>query len=138
MQKPFFSIVVVSLNPGERLKNTLKSIVRQTYTDYEVILKVGGSTDGSLGFLESEEITNDKNQIKIIQKKDQGIYDAMNQAVAVISGRYVLFLNCGDYFYSDTVLEEVATFIERDKKTTIATYAKGEFSICSGVIFLVN
>lgn len=129
MQKPFFSIVVVSLNPGDRLKNTLKSIVRQTYTDYEVILKDGGSTDGSLGFLESEETTKDRNQIKIIQKKDQGIYDAMNQAIAAISGRYVLFLNCGDYFYSDTVLEEVAAFIERDKKTTIATYAKGEFAI---------
>ena len=48
MQKPFFSIIVVALNPGKRLEKTLESIVNQTFTDYEVILKDGGSTDGSL------------------------------------------------------------------------------------------
>ena len=111
MQKPFFSIVVVSLNPGERLKNTLNSIWNQTFTDYEVILKDGGSSDGSLQELIEDGYFEDKNQIKIIQKKDKSIYDGMNQAVQEVSGRYVQFLNCGDYFYSETVLEEVAAYI---------------------------
>ena len=66
MQKPFFSIVVVSLNPGERMKNTLNSILQQTYGDYEVILKDGGSKDGSLQRLLEEGYFEDKNQIKII------------------------------------------------------------------------
>ena len=111
MQKPFFSIVVVSLNPGERLKKTLDSILQQTYTDYEVILKDGGSSDGSLQELVDGGYFINKNQIKIIQKKDAGIYDGMNQAVTEVTGNYVLFLNCGDYFYSSTVLEEVAKYI---------------------------
>ena len=113
MQKPFFSIVVVSLNPGERLKKTLDSIVKQTYTNYEVILKDGGSSDGSLSGLQEKGYFESKKQIKIIQEKDKSIYDGMNQAVAKVSGKYVQFLNCGDYFYSDRVLEEVAAFIEK-------------------------
>ena len=43
-----FSIIVVALNPGEKLEKTLKSIFSQTCTDYEIILKDGGSRDGSM------------------------------------------------------------------------------------------
>lgn len=121
MQKPFFSIVVVSLNPGERLKKTLDSIVNQTFTDYEVILKDGGSTDGSLDELQQNGYFKDKKQIVIQQKKDKSIYDGMNQALSMVKGKYIQFLNCGDYFYSNTVLEEVAEFIENEKKKTRGT-----------------
>ena len=116
MQRPFFSIVVVSLNPGDRLKKTLDSIVNQTFLNYEIILKDGGSTDGSLDELQKNGYFEDKNQIKIQQKKDEGIYDGMNQALSLVQGRYVQFLNCGDYFYSDTVLEEAAGFMEAERK----------------------
>lgn len=43
-----FSILVVSLNPGDKLLQTLQSIEKQTCRDYEVIIKDGGSTDGSM------------------------------------------------------------------------------------------
>lgn len=119
MQKPFFSIVVVALNPGERLEKTLKSIENQTFKDYEVILKDGGSTDGSLEKLRQQGYFENKNQIVIQQKKDKSIYDGMNQAVSLVKGYYVLFLNCGDYFYSDTVLAEVAEFIRSENKNSI-------------------
>ena len=123
MQKPFFSIVVVSLNPGERLKKTLDSIGNQTFTDYEVVLKDGGSTDDSLEKLKLDGYFENKNQIVIQQKRDKSIYDGMNQAVSLATGRYVLFLNCGDYFYSDRVLEEVAEFIHDDRKLKVSTAA---------------
>ena len=114
MQKPFFSIVVVSLNPGERLEKTLNSILSQTYQNYEVILKDGGSKDGSLKTLQEQGFFEDKPQIRVIQKSDKSIYDGMNQAVSYVGGRYVQFLNCGDYFYSVTVLEEAAEFIRNN------------------------
>lgn len=119
MQKPFFSIVVVALNPGERLKETLESIEKQTFRDYEVILKDGGSSDGSLERLQRQGYFENKNQILIQQMEDESIYDGMNQAVALVKGRYVLFLNCGDYFYSDTVLQKVADFIQVARKGEI-------------------
>ena len=42
-----FSIITVSYNPGEKLRGTLRSVAAQSFTDYEVIVKDGGSTDGS-------------------------------------------------------------------------------------------
>ncbi len=124
MQKPFFSIVVVSLNPGERLEKTLNSILSQTYKDYEVILKDGGSKDGSLEKLQRCGFFENRKQIRVIRKSDKSIYDGMNQAVSYVNGKYVQFLNCGDYFYSDTVLQEVAEFIEDDEKKNIGMSAK--------------
>ena len=129
MQRPFFSIVVVSLNPGERLERTLNSILEQTYINYEVILKDGGSTDGSLSGLQEIGFFDNKNQIKIIEQKDKSIYDGMNQAVSYTKGRYVQFLNCGDYFYSDRVLEEVADYIVKQRKERIKSNIAGDFAI---------
>lgn len=114
MQTKFFSIVVVSLNSGKRLQETLQSILRQTYRDYEVIIKDGGSKDGSLDFLTEEKILENNPQIRLIQEKDKSIYDGMNQAVAYVTGQYVQFLNCGDLFYDESVLEKVVEFIKRD------------------------
>lgn len=128
MQKPFFSIVVVSLNPGERLEKTLNSITNQTFQDYEVILKDGGSTDGSLEGLQNQGYFENKNQVRMIQRKDQSIYDGMNQAVSYVKGKYVQFLNCGDYFYSETVLEEVARFINADEKQSKVIYYGNQYN----------
>ena len=80
-----FSIIVVCLNAGEKLHSTLKSILEQTETDYEVVIKDGGSTDGS-----TEQVMQDE-KIRLITQKDKGIYDAMNQAVGYAGGEYFFF-----------------------------------------------
>jgi glycosyltransferase involved in cell wall biosynthesis len=46
VQRPFFTLILVSLNPGDALGRTLESITRQTVSDYEILIKDGGSTDG--------------------------------------------------------------------------------------------
>lgn len=106
--KPFFSIIVVCLNPGQKLKKTLESIQNQTFRDYEVIVKDGKSNDGSLACLTEFP---DKEKVRLIEKEDRGIYDAMNQAAARAEGEYIYYLNCGDLFYSGKVLEEMQKFI---------------------------
>jgi len=115
MQMKFFSIVVVSLNSGKRLKETLYSILKQSYTNYEVIIKDGDSTDGSLDFLVEENLLDEYPQICLVREKDKSIYDGMNQALTYANGRYVQFLNCGDLFYEENVLQRVADYIEKDK-----------------------
>ncbi len=105
----FYSIIVVCLNPGDKLKETLESIEKQNFCSFQVIVKDGGSTDGSLKY--AKELAARDNRICIVQKKDSGIYDAMNQAVEEAAGRYVYFLNCGDHFYSENVLDQMAGFI---------------------------
>lgn len=104
-----FSIIVVALNAGDKLRETVDSILSQTYGDYEVVVKDGGSRDGSVKALPEDE------RIKVYEEKDTGIYDAMNQAVAKAEGDYILFLNCGDHFYDDKVLERAAACIDREQ-----------------------
>ena len=87
---PFFSIIVVCLNPGEKLLQTLQSIQKQEFRDYEIVLKDGGSTDGSL-----QKLYPGQSGLLVVTKPDRGIYDAMNQAVEEAKGRFVFFLNCG-------------------------------------------
>lgn len=107
-----FSIITVSYNPGEKLRETLRSVAAQSFTDYEVIVKDGGSTDGSTDFLKGSE-GEGLNRVWFYEEKDKGIYDAMNRAVGYAKGQYVLFLNCGDLLADENVLERVNEVIER-------------------------
>lgn len=109
MVEPKFSILVVCLNPGDKLKMTLESIRGQTFRDYEVIIKDGGSSDGSLAVLKEAEESFPS--IRLIEKADTGIYDAMNQAVSEARGKFLYFLNCGDMFYDENVLADMERII---------------------------
>lgn len=110
-----FSIITVSYNPGEKLRETLRSVAAQSFTDYEVIVKDGGSTDGSTDFLKGSE-GEGLNRVRFYEEKDKGIYDAMNRAVSYAGGEYVLFLNCGDLLADENVLERVHEVIERTER----------------------
>lgn len=103
-----FSVIVVCLNPGEKLNQTLDSILSQTYADYEIVVKDGGSRDGSVETMRMDS------RIRFFREKDGGIYEAMNQAVAHAKGDFVLFLNCGDLFPDEKVLERTSSYIDRE------------------------
>lgn len=104
-----FSVITVCLNAGNYLHETIKSTLMQTYRNFEIIVKDGYSTDDSI-----ENISNDA-RIRLIQKKDTGIYDAMNQGIDAATGDYLVFMNAGDLFYANTVLQEVAEKIEKNR-----------------------
>lgn len=110
MKQSRFSIIVVCLNAGNKLTETVNSILAQTYTDYEIVVKDGFSKDGSVESLPINE------KIQIYREKDTGIYEAMNQAIEKAQGQYLLFLNCGDLFHDNTVLEQVNRCITEDER----------------------
>ena len=108
-----FSVVVVCYNAGKKLTDTVASILDQTDADYEIVVKDGGSTDGSLEALKdlvSERAMEDR--LRLICEKDAGIYDAMNAALKHVTGEYVIFMNCGDAFYDAEVLKKVSEAID--------------------------
>jgi len=115
---PMFSIVVVSLNPGDKLLATVQSIEKQSFTDYEVVIKDGGSKDGSQEklsrYLDGAPELNAR--VRVIREADKSIYDGMNQAVGYARGEYIYFLNCGDLFVDGEVLARLHESISEDKK----------------------
>ena len=101
MKGPSFSVIVVSYNAGDKLTETVKSILRQTCGDFEIIVKDADSSDGSV-----ERLPQD-HRIRLIRGKDGGIYEAMNIALSHATGDWIYFLNCGDLLHDETVLEKV-------------------------------
>lgn len=100
-----FSVITVCFNAGDKLKNTLENVLAQNEKDFEIIVKDGGSNDGSLDNIPKDD------RIKVFVEKDKGIYDAMNAAVSKAVGDYVIFMNCGDAFFDNDVLKNTASFI---------------------------
>ena len=112
-----FSIITVALNPGEKLEATLDSVLGQSCKDAEVVLQDGGSRDGALErWLETHEQTPERERVQIISEKDAGIYDAMNRAVERAGGEFLLFLNCGDIFWDDRVLERTLDVLAEEER----------------------
>lgn len=115
-----FSVIVVCLNAGEKLNDTLSSILKQDYKDFEIVVKDGKSKDGSI-----EKMIQD-DAIKLFVEEDKSIYDAMNQAIAHANGEYYIFMNCGDRFHDEKVLSAVAGIIEKEKKSGEAMIVYGK------------
>ena len=95
------------MNAGCDLSGTIQNILAQTYCNFEIIIKDGGSTDGSI-----DSIPDDK-RIQFIQKKDTSIYDAMNQGIEAAESDFSIFINAGDCFYDHDVLQKFADAISK-------------------------
>ena len=105
---PLITIITVSYNAVTTIKETIISVVTQSYPNIEYIIIDGGSTDGTLDIIK-------KYQDKItywVSEPDKGIYDAMNKGLARANGDYVVFLNAGDRFPAADTIEKVALAAE--------------------------
>lgn len=97
------SVITVNYNDLNGLKSTVDSVINQTYKCIEYIVIDGGSNDGSKEFIDSH-----KNYFFYsVSEKDKGIYNAMNKGLAISTGEYVIFMNSGDVFFDNNVVEAV-------------------------------
>ena len=106
-----FSVVTVVLNDVNGLRKTKESLFLQNFRDVEWIVCDGGSSDGTVSYLD-----NLTEGFKWISQPDQGIYDAMNRGVSMASGDYVVFMNAGDTFYDGDVLSKVVKTMSANNK----------------------
>jgi len=101
------TIITVSYNAVTVIEETIKSVLNQTYKNIEYIIIDGGSTDGT-----KEVIKKYANQLSYwISEPDKGIYDAMNKGISKANGEWINFMNAGDSFVDNNVLEKVSKFL---------------------------
>ena len=128
------SIITITYNNAEGLRRTIQSVQAQTFRDFEHIIVDGGSTDGSVEIIRQyadseairlegyKAIRQEKNgkaddtlpnrpiassPLIWISEKDRGVYDAQNKGIRLAHGEYCYFLNAGDTFCVDDVLERM-------------------------------
>lgn len=99
-----YSIITVNFNNKEGLRKTIESVIHQTFRDFEFIIIDGGSTDGSTDVLREYSA-----QINYwVSEPDGGIYQGMNKGIQKATGEYLNFMNSGDCFYNQDVLQHVS------------------------------
>lgn len=104
------SVITINYNNRDGLLRTIKSVVGQTCHDFEYIVIDGGSTDGSV-----EVIKEYADYIDYwVSEPDKGIYNAMNKGVRAAHGEFSQFLNSGDWYESNIVIDSVLCYLSKD------------------------
>lgn len=106
MEKNKVSVITICFNSANFIEATIKSVFAQTYKNVEYIIIDGGSTDGTCEIIENYRLKLSYYS----SEKDGGIYDAMNKGVRHALGEWVIFMNSGDCFSSNDVLENVMKY----------------------------
>lgn len=103
------SIVTISYNAEKTIENTLRSVLNQTYDDFEYIIKDGGSSDNTNVIVNKYKSEFEKKKIPMthIVSRDNGIYAAMNQAIDSCNGQWIQFINADDELFDNTTLEQI-------------------------------
>lgn len=125
---PLISIVTVTYNAGEVLERTLRSVEAQAYPRIEHLLIDACSKDATLSLVRQyvERNTQPLHNIRILSEPDKGLYDAMNKAIGMADGEYIVFLNAGDKLHTSNTIEEMVQKIDWEHRGVNPAVVYGE------------
>lgn len=103
------SIITVCYNAEKTIRNTIESVLRQTYINYEYIIQDGLSVDSTMKIVEEYAVKFQEADISYRYEsvQDSGIYNAMNKATEKARGEWCIYMNADDSFYNERVLQDV-------------------------------
>ena len=107
------SIITVTFNSAATVRDTIESVLRQSCSDYEYIVKDGGSKDNTLEIVQ-EYAQKFGDRLKVISEPDEGIYDAMNKGMEVATGDVIGILNSDDFYTSNDALQTITNAFENN------------------------
>lgn len=113
---PLFTVITVCYQAEECIEKTIRSVLEQTFTDYEYLVIDGLSTDGTAALAASYTAAFEEKGISYVvtSERDRGIYHAMNKGIERAKGQWMVFLNASDTFYDSRVLRQVSAAVQTD------------------------
>lgn len=105
------SIITATFNSGSTLRDTMESVLAQSYPDVEHIIVDGGSTDNTMDIVKEYE-SRYNGRLHYISESDRGLYDAMNKGISMATGEVVGILNSDDLLMDNGVLADIAKAFE--------------------------
>lgn len=91
------TVIIATLNAESFISNALESVMKQTYTNFEVLIIDGGSTDNT------KSIAKKFPKVKIMDQFGKGLFDAWNQGIRLSDSAFIAFLDSDDYWELDTL-----------------------------------
>lgn len=119
---PKVSVVIPTYNRGEYISETLKSVLSQTYTDFEVVVVDDGSTDDTKRILQPFE-----SKIKLVEQPNSERAVARNNGIENSSGEYIAFLDSDDLWKENKLAKQVEV-LDRCK----------QYAMCYGQSLRIN
>lgn len=112
---PLVSIITVSFNSEKTIKDTIESVLNQTYEKIEYLIIDGKSKDQTVQIAESyvDKFREKGYSYQIISENDSGIYDAMNKGIYLATGEIIGIINSDDWYEPQTVDRMMQTY-EKD------------------------
>jgi len=118
------SIITAAYNSAETIRDTIESVLIQTYPDIEYIIVDGLSKDNTVAIVK-EYMPRFNGRMLWVSEKDKGMYDAMNKGIRMATGEVVGIINSDDFYYRDNVIAKIVKVFE-DQKVE-ATFADVRF-----------
>lgn len=122
MNEFMFSIITVAYNSADTIRDTIESVLNQTYDKYEYIIVDGKSKDNTLEIVKEYE-EKFKGKLKYISEPDHGIYDAMNKGISMAKGKLIGIINSDDWYEKDA-LENIIHNYQDDDYTVYYGYMR--------------
>jgi len=109
------SVITVSLNSEKYIRETIDSVLSQSYCDVEYIIVDGGSVDGTVGIVKSygDRIG------EFTSSPDLNMYDAINKGCKLASGEYIGVLNSDDLYCDAHVISDLVLFLKKNPASAI-------------------
>ncbi len=101
------SLITVTFNSGATLRDTIESVLAQTYKDIEYIVVDGLSQDNTVDIIK-EYAPRFAGRMRWISEPDKGLYDAMNKGIRMATGDVVGIINSDDFYHRNDVIAKVA------------------------------
>lgn len=116
MHSPVVSVIIPTFNRGHLISRSIKSVLNQTFKDYEIIVVDDGSTDNT------EEVVkqlNLKNLIYVKHKTNKGASAARNTGITISKGDYIAFLDSDDIWLNDKLEKQLNVFKSASLDTAV-------------------
>jgi len=127
------SVITVCFNAAKTIRQTLSSVVGQTYSNIEYLVIDGGSSDKTISIVEEYRASIDI----IVSESDNGIGDAWNKGILRSSGELILLLNADDELFPDSIERMVAAYLDHQQPQAIL-YGETQFIDESGRELSIN
>jgi glycosyltransferase involved in cell wall biosynthesis len=114
---PKISIITPVYNGEKLVEETISSVLKQSYKDWEMVIMDGGSTDATVAI--AKKYSEQCSQIKVYSEKDEGLWDAIDKAFDIVKGEFLCFLCVSDGYINNRWYEECIEVFDKHPEVSM-------------------